>query len=180
MSENDFMDGELKSPSALLIYDRLFRYKGYHGCKSYCNLRIFLPKHPAPLYIVFTELESNPGTSVTNRIEHLATCVWRKIPQWNASKRMVHMPIDKLPIWIEHYPNRGLQNPHTKRWLIPETFAFVEIRNDNGSLAVTEDFIIKKNGWIVRPNWRHTSRMTVETVLGREFPPVRDPYSDAE
>jgi hypothetical protein len=161
MSENDFMDGEWKSPSAMLIYDRLWRYRGYHGCKSYCNLRIFLPKHPAPLYVVFTELDSNPGTSVTNRIEHLATSVWRKIPVWNARGRHVKMRVDKIPIWIEHYPNRGLYNPHKAQWQVPESFDFVELHQ-------------KEDGSFVNPDWKHTTRVTIETILGREFGYVLD------
>jgi hypothetical protein len=161
MSENDFRDGEVNPFATTRVHEGIWRYKGYHGCRSFCHLRIYQPKFPCPLYVVFTELDSNTGTSVTNRIEHLATGVWRKIHIWNARGRHVKMRVDKIPIWIEHYPNRGLYNPHKAQWQVPESFDFVELQQ-------------KEDGSFANPNWKHTARMTIEMILSREFPPITD------
>jgi hypothetical protein len=163
MSENDFMDGEVDVFATSIFHDNRWHYEGYHGCPSLCHLRIYRPLQPRPLYIVFTEIGSNQGTSVTNRIEALASDVWRRLPTWNKRKSVyTPLPLDKVPIWIEHYPNRGRFNPHTRRWQIPESFDFVEMHQ-------------KADGSFVQPKWVHTSRRAVEMILSREFDPIPEP-----
>uniref|UniRef100_UPI00286A595C hypothetical protein n=1 Tax=Armatimonas sp. TaxID=1872638 RepID=UPI00286A595C len=61
------------SAPAEIIYDGPWHYKGYHGVKSVCYLRLYQPKglngQPTqlrPAIAIFTELDSNAGTSVTN------------------------------------------------------------------------------------------------------------------
>ena len=58
-------------------------YPGYHGCVSWCRVRVYGPdperlrdadKRPV---VVATERDDNPGTSVTNRIEVIATVLYR-------------------------------------------------------------------------------------------------------
>ena len=77
-----------------------YEYKGYHGAPSVCGLEIRALK--VGTLVVVTELPDNPGTSVTNMAENLATDVCR------SRKISPH----KL-LWVEHYPERGIDLPET-------------------------------------------------------------------
>ena len=45
--------------------DTRFSYRGCHGCESLCRLRVY--EEPGkPAVVIATELEENPGTSITN------------------------------------------------------------------------------------------------------------------
>ena len=68
-----------------------YSYVGYHGCPSRCGLDIWQSKDAT--VVVVTELHDNPGTSVTNVAESLATQVCR---QYGISPQGL--------VWIEHYP----------------------------------------------------------------------------
>lgn len=79
----------------------VYEYRGYHDCESKCGLEIY--RQPSKsVMVVVTELDDNPGTSITNVAEHLATAVCRDkgiSPQ-------------KLT-WVEHYPLSRFNNgPH--------------------------------------------------------------------
>jgi hypothetical protein len=133
---------------ARLLYEGEWKYTGYHNNTSVCHRRLFAPvEADRPLIAIFTELDSNPGTSVTNRIEHLATMVW----QWQ------ERPEHGLTV-IEHYPNRGMHNPIKNRWQFPEEFDIVTFEQFDGCR-------------FVRPKWRRVSRQTVEEMIGQCLPP---------
>jgi hypothetical protein len=87
--------------------DSLCRYRGLLGGPAHCRLRIFEVPGEAPV-VIATELPDNPGTSVTNFAEHLATAVWH----------LLERPPAGLT-WIEHYPP---QETGTRR---EESFALV-------------------------------------------------------
>lgn len=131
--------------------DERVEYRGYHDCRSICRMRIFDPNggngwpNKRPLVVIFTELGENPGTSVTNRIEHLATLAWHRLGR-----------PEPVPVFIEHYPNRGVYHEAQNRWQIPESFSFVGMHQDAG-------------GTFHSPDWQHTTRMTVEIMLGQRF-----------
>jgi hypothetical protein len=72
---------------------QIFHYKGFHGCDSKCGLEI--KRHDEKITVVLTELDDNPGTSVTNMIEHLATMVYHQF--------LKGIPVENIT-WIEHYP----------------------------------------------------------------------------
>ena len=80
------------------LVDRVYAFAGYDGAESACRLRIFGGAE-APPVIVFTELETNPGTSVTNMSEFLAAeVVARHCPE-----RFEH---ETAAVFLEHYPER--------------------------------------------------------------------------
>jgi hypothetical protein len=76
-----------------------FEYLGFHGCPSACGLDIQRLAGSRTL-VVCTELPNNPGTSVTNFAEQLATLV---------CQRFAIAPQDLL--WIEHYPASETHGP---------------------------------------------------------------------
>jgi hypothetical protein len=136
-------------PPARLIHDGTWRYRGYHDCPSVCHLRVYAPTVPAePLIVVFTEVRENTGTSITNRIEHLATQVWRWLERPERGCR-----------WIEHYQPRGVcvRTPQGERWQFKEEFDFVEMTR-------TGDERFEK------PVWKPTTRAAIEQLIGQPFP----------
>ena len=68
-----------------------FRFRGLHGCRSHCDLEI-ISLDDRRTVIIATERSDNPGTSVTNIAEVLATLVCA----------MLEVEPDRL-VWIEHY-----------------------------------------------------------------------------
>ena len=72
------------------------RYTAYRefGTKTICGLKIFRDNMGRKI-VVMTELKDNPGMSITNCVEHLAT----QIKQDFLSKT-----ISTEIVWIEHYP----------------------------------------------------------------------------
>ena len=140
---------------ARILYDGEWKYRGYHDSPSVCHLRLFEPiETDNPLIAVLTELDANPGTSVTNRIEVLATMVW----QWQ------ERPERGLTV-IEHYPNRGMHNPRTGRWQFPEEFDIITFEKSDGCR-------------FARPIWRRIPRQIVEEMIGQTFLPVSSPVTD--
>lgn len=83
-----------------LIYDDEYNYEGYHGVASKCGLKIYGDEER--FVVIMTELPNNPGTSVTNRSEHIAMRVADMICHRYATASM--RPVAYTTMWIEHYP----------------------------------------------------------------------------
>ncbi len=134
------------------LLDEQMEYAGYHGCLSICRVRIFDPtpkgrEAKRPLIVVFTELPDNPGTSVTNRIEHLASLLYTRLGK-----------PEPIPVFVEHYPDRGVHYEKINQWQFKESFAFAGFRRNVG-------------GRFQMPHWQYTTRMTVEVIAGQ---PIAD------
>jgi hypothetical protein len=117
-----------------------FPYRGYHGCFSKCRLRIFEPEdNTRPYVVIATELESNPGTSITNAAERIATAVWH----------LLERPVNGM-CWIEHYADRAFIGT---RPMLKEEFDIVEFDSDR---------------WqgLKNPKWRPSSKEEVEAMIG--------------
>ena len=75
----------------LIVREEKYNYPGYHRSSSYCKLELY--KRSDGMYIaVCTELADNPGTSVTNQCEVLATQI---IKQYNLHPEVL--------LFVEHY-----------------------------------------------------------------------------
>lgn len=144
------VEGQAATPTpARLLHNGNWHYRGYHDCPSVCHLRVYEPPSPKePLIVVFTELRENKGTSITNRIEHLATQVWR----W------LERPERGITV-IEHYQPRGVcvRTPQGERWQFKEEFDIVEMTR-------TEDERFEK------PRWKPGTRAAIEQIIGQPFP----------
>lgn len=120
-----------------------FPYRGYHGCFSQCRLRIFEPEteeeRERPYVVIATELESNPGTSITNAAERIATAVWH----------LLERPVNGM-VYVEHYEDRAFIG---KRPMFKEEFDIVEFQSDR---------------WcgLKDPKWRPSSKEEVERMIG--------------
>lgn len=69
-----------------------FEFRGLHGCHSCCALRIQRLLDGRTL-VICSELEDNPGTSITNAVEILGSVI------------VSHLALDPAKlVWVEHYP----------------------------------------------------------------------------
>ena len=140
------------SPPAEFTFAGTWFYDGYHGRRSICYLWLYQPRAAEsnqpdpPAVAIFTEAASNPGTSITNRIEILAGSVWGYLGQ-----------PDKAPLVIEHYPARGWFNPHNGGWQFPEKFNLVELDR-------------KPDGGFCKPRWKPLKKGEVEALIGQKLP----------
>src|ERR1700683_2515523 len=81
----------------------LYRYRGFHGCQSHCGLEI-IRTQCGKTVVIATELADNPGKSVTNVCEYLASWV------------CVEFEIDPSSlVWIEHYGYPDPVSPNRPR-----------------------------------------------------------------
>jgi hypothetical protein len=124
-------------PNARKTMDFSLRYRGYHGTPSCCRVRVWEQAGKPPV-VLATELESNAGTSVTNRIEVIATMVYQ----------MLERPETGL-VFIEHYEERTWTGGRT---LLPERFARVEME-------------WTRNKGFVSPRWSTLTRAEVEHIV---------------
>lgn len=127
-----------------------YEYAGYSGARSVCEVSI-LRRDGQPPIVIFTELPDNPGTSVTNMIEHLAAEIQRR---------------DSLPaetIWIEHYPAERRPQGAGESWdlvtFAPNTAAFRELRRGRWRWTLGT------------PEWKRISAADVAELLAREAVP---------
>jgi hypothetical protein len=70
-------------------------FPGFHHTPSRCIVRVY--EHDEQIVVVCSEQLDNPGTSITNVAESLATQL----------RQMLGSPPLDTFIYIEHYPNRG-------------------------------------------------------------------------
>ena len=74
----------------ILNYSGLCSYRDARGEVCRCDLLVYRNREAA--VVIATERADNPGSSITQSYEHMATGVWQKL----------NLPIDHT-LWIEHY-----------------------------------------------------------------------------
>lgn len=85
-----------------VVVDR-YCFRGFHGCPSWCQLEI-LPLSDGCTVVLATEVQDNPGTSVTNAAERLVHWV------------CLEFSIDPSSlVWIEHYGYPSVVHPKLPR-----------------------------------------------------------------
>lgn len=119
-----------------------FEFRGFHGCRCICDLEIIQIVNRRTVVIAI-EREDNPGTSVTNLAEHLASYVCDSFgidPE--------HL------VWIEYYGYPDQVNPRRPRDYDLVTFSRRIPEPMQWSEAVLRS---KPNGWpghFHEPQWR--------------------------
>ncbi len=121
-----------------IVHIERFRYRGYHGCLSLCRLQIFDSGPDKPYTVLVTELDANPGTSITNAAEKIAEQVWR----------LLERPARNI-VYIEHYDDRMFLGT---RPLFREEFDLVMFDQEGCSFR--------------RPRWRRISKQEAESLCG--------------
>lgn len=74
-----------------------FEFKGYWNCLSKCEVQINVEQNGdiiSRVVVILTELPDNPGTSITNAFESIATEIYHRM--------LKDIPIERIE-WIEHY-----------------------------------------------------------------------------
>lgn len=123
----------------LLTYTR-YEFTGYHGSKAHCRLRIYGGDPDRPSVVIATEAEDNPGTSITNAAESLATRVCQDF----------RLDPDTV-LWVEHYRDRAFFGGRPQ---FQERFDLVSFdRSPDGSFR--------------HPGWRPLARASVERLIGQ-------------
>lgn len=114
------------------MIDKIYEYAGFHHREknSRCQLQI------NGNVVMVTELDDNPGTSVTNMAEQLATLICQEFSIDPASL-----------IWIEHYPERG-----SKYDTYPEDFDLVTFTWDGRRF--------------IHPQWKRIIGEVAEKMIG--------------
>ena len=75
----------------------IFRYAGLHGREAHCTMHLIVNTMTGAAFVLVTERDDNPGASVTNCAERIATQLLSKCPVIDPYKI----------VWVEHYPERG-------------------------------------------------------------------------
>jgi hypothetical protein len=134
-----------------LLQDVVFPYRGYHGSPSQCRIRLY--EHASGdgrVVVIATELPSNPGTSITNRAEHLAGEVCRRYSLDPARL-----------LWIEHYPDRRVLGRKLRDPLLEEHFDVVSFHREGAVFS--------------KPKWTRLRREQVERLIGQALPAETPP-----
>lgn len=131
-----------------LIYEGDLGYLGYFERPALCTIQVFESRYRR--VVIATEIDENPGTSITNASENVAHTVEKRF-NW-PHVFSVHGKKDKRSVFIEHY--NGDSRSRTER---------------NGSFAIVEYHNVGvKGGWYYgRPEWTHIGRKEVESLVGR-------------
>lgn len=133
--------------------DTIFKYKPpFARIVAHCRLRIY--KHDGKTIFLLTELPDNPGMSVTNAVELIAT--------WLLND---HKLDPSEVFFIEHCPSGPDRD---------ETY-------DQVSLNCTQRFPLdgKRSPWVAEtPNWRRITLEEVEIMTGDNFSPMNQALTD--
>ena len=119
-----------------------FYYPGiFSHWESCCGLEI-IEKENGMVYVIMTELGDNPGTSVTNAVENIATKVYNEY--------LHHVSIENI-FWIEHYNKASYRCPENGK----ETFDHVTLK---------WSFDLKR---FISPDWRPCSKKILSEIEKR-------------
>ena len=119
-----------------------YPYRGYWGRPAKCGLEVY--RHENFTLVIATELNDNPGTSITNMAEPLATEVCKDLG----------VPARSM-VWVEHYPGpaRGLAPSWVKEhW------------------DLTQFYLDVPNGRFLAPAWFRLSVDQVEQLKAGAMP----------
>lgn len=130
-----------------LAGDYIHPYNDAGGHPAHCRVRIYLPDdmRDAPV-VICSELPNNPGGSITNSAEVIATGVIR------ANELPTHL------VWIEHWPEESADGQ--------ETFDLVVF--SSYEVAERGPYAGETRAWIGDATWKPLDRASVEVLVKGE------------
>ena len=150
------------------LYDAPYWYKGFHGRPARAHLRIYGAEPGRLPVVIATELEHNPGTSITNAAELLAQQVWNDANIWGAAYEVSREGFT----WIEHHPASSVPPDTNTERGFPEHFSEVTFEiGEDGNLDI-RDALGPGDGQ--RNAWQPLEREAVEMLIGQAFLAVPD------
>ena len=135
-----------------LTLDECYEYVSYANCPSRCHLRVYQPEQEdsgIPV-VIATQYRDNPGTSITNAAEDIASAVWNRLG------------CPPTMVWLENYEHAGLERNSLAR--MKSEFDRVEF-----------DFVPGPDLKLANPRWKAVSREEVETLVGQPVASVQRP-----
>lgn len=129
----------------LIVRAERFAYKdGRYPYESECGLDVYGDKDRKNFVVIATELDDNPGPSITNSYESLAGVVYRQfIMPNNAISYKANVT------WVEHYPNIRRRGQ--------EEFDIVQMDMIYQPLIASYLFRL--------PNWHSSTRKEIENMV---------------
>jgi len=123
------------------VIDTIFHYNDLFTRPAHCRVRVY--DNTGRIVVIASESPNNPGCSITNSADQLATLVCQRYGL-NAERI----------VWIEHYPERRV-----KRSLRDDTF------EEHFNLVT---FRLSGEGFS-SPQWTAIDRSRVEQLIGQHF-----------
>lgn len=118
------------------IIDQIYHYQPqWSATQAHCQLQIWQASETH--LVMFTELPDNPGISVTNYSENLATLI----------RRAYGLDVDNT-IWLEHYPPPKLRNR-----ISAKEYDLITYRWDLRTLTASD------------PNWQRLNPTCLQALL---------------
>ena len=130
-----------------LASDYIHPYKDAGGGPAHCRVRIYLPDdvHDSPV-VICSEVPNNPGGSITDSAEVIATGVIRA--------NELHTPL----VWIEHWPEESAEGQETFDLVVFCSYEVIE----------RAPYLGETRAWIEEATWKPLDRTTVEVLVGAE------------
>jgi hypothetical protein len=122
-------------------YIHMYRRHPNEELEARCRIRMYRPD-AGTVVVIVTELLDNPGVSITNWAEYLATEIRKR-----------YLRQGEALIWIEHYVERPSR--YNSRETVQETFDRVLMRWNGVSYE--------------EPEWKSFDRAGVERLIGEPF-----------
>jgi hypothetical protein len=139
-----------------LRIDTIITYPGLHGRPAQCQIRVF-DQAGGDAVLVATDIgDANPGASVTNTIEHIATEVCRRY----------RLDPARLTV-VEHYDDRRTPRAFLLGRENGESFDVVTFRR---MPATAGDGTIAEGAMYAAPMWRRINKQQAEALVGQPLP----------
>jgi len=138
---------EPSSKPLALIFSGKVNYKGYGRQIAACHLDAYVG--PDRKVFIATEIDTNPGCSITNGIEMVADAVEEQF-----SLGHVFGPTsDRTNVLVEHYDNRSYSS-HPDR----DDYSIMEFKGENGSYK-----------YYSNPGWWGVEKSEIERLIGGQL-----------
>lgn len=118
-----------------------------------CRVRVYFPDEERDrIVIIYSELQTNSGSTITNAAEIIAAGV--------IQAHKLESTLDTFPVFIEHYPPETTDGRTESFELV--LFDSYEVRKRRASYAGDDPLTIGE------PTWKEIDRSVVETLVGQD------------